>query len=590
MVIKILGLLELGGTAGRSRRLVGRAQRRLLAVLAAHAGRPVPAATLVENVWGADPPKWPDAALHNLILRLRRTLSDCDPGGGALIQTHARGYVLNVGEDGLDSLRFEALVGRAADRAPRERVQTLREALGLWRGEAFTGFTELPDVLAEATRLEELRCRAGETLGAGLIEQERSDEAIGVLEHTVRAHPLREQARRLLIEALYKVGRQTDALSQLHAYRRVLADELGLRPSGMLRDLELALLRQEIGHDARGGPPLGEPPGPENYATIGHRLSVAADRLFVGRDEEVRSIAEAVRERSPVAVVYVHGPGGIGKTAVLAAARRRTPRLGWLTVEASGLDPVPERFVGQVADQLGCPATLHALTDEMARRGTGVLAVDEAEHLKTLEPWLRTRFLPALPVGWTTVLCGRLPPDPGWFTTPEWWDLAREIPLVPLDDGAATTYLERAGVGRESIGVVRSLAGGYPVALALFATAALDGRLPGPDGAPPLAESERLAALARERLSAQERRVLDAACVVRHVTLPVLRALLAGEPLDVGRAWDLLRGLPFSEMTETGIRIHAAMRDSVARTLDARDPARAAAYRARVPGHVPSRA
>lgn len=237
----VLGPLEARRGDGVPVPLPGERQRRVLALLLAHRGRAVSAAALAEAVFADRPPVNPAAALQNQMSRLRRAL-----GEETLVNT-PHGY--RIVSDGTDADRFESLVDKAR-RDPARAVGLLGEAMSLWRGPAYAELTELEDVRLEADRLDELHRVAFEERAEALVACGRPAEAVPDMESFVAAHPLRERARAALMRALYAAGRQADALTQYAAYRRRLADELGLEPSVALQRLELDILRHGLDQPA----------------------------------------------------------------------------------------------------------------------------------------------------------------------------------------------------------------------------------------------------------------------------------------------------------------------------------------------------
>ncbi len=227
----VLGPLEVrnGGEAipiGRGK------QRALLAVLALNTGRVVATERLIDELWGDSPPATAATALQVYVSKLRKALGD-----GA-IETREPGYRVS-GE--LDAHRFEELVGEARRAEPERAAELLREALALWRGAALCDV----DLPLEAARLEEQRLAALEQrLDADLVEG-RSAELVGELESLVAEHPLREPFRAQLMLALYRAGRQAEALEAYRAARATLTDQLGIEPSARLQQLEQAILRQD---------------------------------------------------------------------------------------------------------------------------------------------------------------------------------------------------------------------------------------------------------------------------------------------------------------------------------------------------------
>jgi DNA-binding SARP family transcriptional activator len=216
-------------------------QRSLLALLGLAQGQTVSVPRLVDGLWGADPPRAGTNTLQSHVSGLRRLLPE-----GLLLHTGG-GYRLGT-DHGVDVTCFEALVatGRAAleagdtDRA----VETLGQALGLWSGPALLGVADTPVLAAAAQRLEESRRNAQEQLGAARLAAGAHHEVIGEFESAVAEEPLRERRWALLMTALYRSGRQADALRAYQQLRHVLADQLGINPSVELAALEQAILRQ----------------------------------------------------------------------------------------------------------------------------------------------------------------------------------------------------------------------------------------------------------------------------------------------------------------------------------------------------------
>lgn len=250
MRVGILGPLQVI-VDGETVEIGGARLRALLIRLAVDAGRTVTGESLSYALWPDDGPADRANALHSLVSRLRRAL----PGESAL-RSVPGGYCLDLPRDAVDALRFERLAreGRRALRDGDAEVaaRRLREALGLWRGEALAEVAEAPYAVAAVTRLEELRLSAVEDR----LEAELATGAeypVAELEELTSAHPLRERLRELLIKALHADGRQAEALTAYEEYRKLLADELGTDPGPELQDAHLAVLRGEkAAHPHRG--------------------------------------------------------------------------------------------------------------------------------------------------------------------------------------------------------------------------------------------------------------------------------------------------------------------------------------------------
>jgi DNA-binding SARP family transcriptional activator/predicted ATPase len=233
----LLGPLEVRDE-GRTVALPRAKQRALLAVLLLNANEVVSTDRLIDALWGESPPKTAVESLHNLVSQLRRVVGDT-------LVTRPPGYVLQVEPWRIDLERFQALVAEA-DRAPAPaRAAKLREALALWRGPALADLAFEPFAEHEAGRLDELRASAGEELAEAELSLGRNADVVPELEALVAAHPLRERLRAQLMLALYRSGRQAEALDAYRDARRALRDGLGLEPSPALRELERAILRQD---------------------------------------------------------------------------------------------------------------------------------------------------------------------------------------------------------------------------------------------------------------------------------------------------------------------------------------------------------
>jgi len=242
---RILGPLEVEGESGPIA-LGGQKQRALLAVLLLDAGRVVATDRLVDLVWGEEAPKTATTSLQNSISRLRREL------GTEVLETRAPGYVLRVAPEQIDARRFEVLLGDARRAVAAERRVLLEQALSLWRGSALAEFAFEDFAQAETRRLEELRLVAHEERIEADLELNRHGDVAGELEALVREHPLRETLRRQLMLALYRSGRQAEALDAYQDARTRFVEELGIEPGPGLKQLQAEILRHEAGIAAPG--------------------------------------------------------------------------------------------------------------------------------------------------------------------------------------------------------------------------------------------------------------------------------------------------------------------------------------------------
>jgi DNA-binding SARP family transcriptional activator len=237
---RILGPLEVIGDEGPIP-IPGQKQRALLAILLLDAGRVVSTDRLIDALWGEQPPRTAATSLQNFISQLRKAL------GADVLVTQAPGYLLRVAPEQIDAGRFRRLVEGARTGDADERAGGLREALAVWRGAALAEFAFEPWAQSEIGRLEDLRLAALEDRLEAELEAGRHTDVAGELESLVEQHPLRERLRGLQMLALYRSGRQAEALHAYQSARRALVEQLGIDPSPELQELHGAILRQEIG-------------------------------------------------------------------------------------------------------------------------------------------------------------------------------------------------------------------------------------------------------------------------------------------------------------------------------------------------------
>ena len=243
---RILGPIEVRNAEGPVR-LGGPQQRALLALLVIRGGEVVITDRLVEDLWPERPPPTAVKTVQMYVSQLRRVLGD------GILTTHGRGYRLEVGDIELDARRFEDGVRRAAaEERPERAVELLRDALALWRGPALADVAYESFAAEEISRLEELRLAAIEDRIERELDLLRAEELVPELQALVSAHPLRERLRAQLMLALYRSGRQPEALEVYRDARQRLDHQLGLEPSRALRELEAAILRQDRTLDPPG--------------------------------------------------------------------------------------------------------------------------------------------------------------------------------------------------------------------------------------------------------------------------------------------------------------------------------------------------
>ncbi|MFI6786651.1 BTAD domain-containing putative transcriptional regulator [Nonomuraea sp. NPDC050383] len=302
MDIRVLGPLEIVGDDGRSLRIGSLKLRAMASVLVLAEGRPVAPATLIDRLWGEEPPAEAQASLHSYVSNLRRLL---EPGRRArarsLLTFGPVGYTLAIDQEHVDTTRFLRLVGQAEQAAePAEAERLAAAALALWRGEPYQDLDDQAYVGAVRARLTEARERARELRVSAVIQQDRHGELLGELEALTYEHPLRERLWALRALALYRSGRQGEALETLRTARRILAEELGIDPGEELRELERDILGQ-----SPALLPHRPPPKPR-----------VAGQGITGRKEELAALdglLEAAAAGRP-GFSLVTGEPGIGKT------------------------------------------------------------------------------------------------------------------------------------------------------------------------------------------------------------------------------------------------------------------------------------
>jgi DNA-binding SARP family transcriptional activator len=335
-------------------------QRSVLAMLVLHANRVVSLERIVDDLWEGDPPARAAGTVHACVSTLRRVL---EPDRTArapanVLVSQAPGYLLRVEPDDIDAVRFERLAADggaliAAD--PELAVVTFDAALALWRGPALADFAGATWAAVASTRLEEVRAAVIEDRFDALLAAGRGHDVVADVEAAVAGAPLRERLWGQLMIALYRSGRQADALRTYQRARHVLAEELGIEPGPELQTLERQVLEQSAELDAVRLPPMAP--------IVTSRAPVAdpptPDRIF-GRDDELALLGAAVSDLRVGAggVIAVTGPAGAGKTrlveAALGGAASGDVRVAWARCVAGDIAPPLWPWL-QLASALGQP-------------------------------------------------------------------------------------------------------------------------------------------------------------------------------------------------------------------------------------------
>ena len=321
--------------------------------------------------------------------------------------------------------------------------------------------------------------------------------------------------------------------------------------------------------------------GQHNMPRIRDLLDRQVAGSFVGRSEELGLLHDALADDGPV-VVYLHGLAGIGKSRLLGAfcqtAREEGATVMWL--DCRGVEPTEAGLLAElVLATGGPPGPAEEIAARLGQVGAKVIvALDTYELFRLMDAWLRQVFLPKLPDNVRFVLCGREAPMTAWLSDPGWQGLFRSIRLESLEQRDAAELLSRAGVPVDDAKYLDGICHGHPLALTLAASmrrtevptalrAAMGQRV-----------VEQLSSLFLSDITnPQTRHALEAASVVRRVTLPILSALLPNtSPQD---AQERIRALPFVQPERDGLHIHDAVREAIAATLRADNPQQYHAYR-----------
>ncbi|HET6954013.1 MAG TPA: BTAD domain-containing putative transcriptional regulator [Acidimicrobiales bacterium] len=567
----VLGPLTVWTSGGDEVPVPGAKVRALLADLIAHEGRPVSTDQLVDDLWDGRPPGKPIGTLQAKVSQLRRALEGAEPGGRGLVVSAPAGYLLRTGADGLvDADEFAALVDRArAAGEPRTRVALYAEALQLWRGPAFADFDHQPWARAAITRLEEQQLVALEEHAEVRLALGEHSQLTGELSDLVTRHPLRERLRAAHMRALYRAGRQSEALASYDELRGRLVEELGLDPTDDLAALHLAILRHDPALD------LPAPPLPR----VRGYLPAALTELVGRADALARVRVQLAANR----LVTLTGPGGVGKTRLAieaAAAMGGTCPDGIWLVELASISRTSDDSIASLARAVSTtlgvrePAGLDELAAVLGPKRS-LLVVDNCEHVVDHASDLAQRLLAAAP-GLRILATSREPlrlagevvwtvpsleiPDPAAHMNPEALRTFSAVRLFVARARAAAPGFTLDAANAPAVATICQQLDGIPLALELAATrvrslgvddlaARLDDRFralaPGHRGGPPRHQTlQAVIAWSWDLLTEPERAVLRR--LGPHAggfDLDAARAICPGDGLDAARVDELLARL-----------------------------------------------
>ncbi|GAB3822091.1 AfsR/SARP family transcriptional regulator [Kribbella italica] len=571
--------------------VLGGKPRLLLAVLLLRSGTPVPHDRLAEIIWGNDLPRNVRGSIHTVVSRLRAALGD----SGDLIQATSSGYLVEVGPDQLDLLRFRQLLA-AAETAPDQRreLPLLRDALDLWREGALTGFDSDELTREDLAELHELRLTVLERRVELDLSLGGQFDLVPELRRLVAQHPLRERLWSYLIQALAQSGRQSDALAAFHDVRRLLDDQLGIRPGQELRDAHQAVL---LGHPVRRDTRPGD-------WQLSNQLPLPPSH-FSGRAKEAEQVQAALAgSDTEIPVAVISGVPGVGKSALAVRvaydAAHRFPDGQWF-VQLAGASQSPSTPAAALADLLvasgvrsqDVPAGLEARSGLFRARLAGrrvLVLLDDAADAEQVRPLLPGTTNCAIIVtsrqrlSSLTALIGAQP---------------LSLTQLPDDDSQAllSTLPGRDRLARSQVAELAELCGHLPLALRIAAAQIMDGtdvdhyltelreglRLDG------LTLHDDTSAAVRSTfgtaLRALDPQLARLFALLGHVTGPDLTAAAAGALLDVpeSTASQLLQQLTEASLLEehhTGrYRLHDLLRSYAEELAPQYDGSSAARHR-----------
>lgn len=443
----VLGPLALVLDDGQVVAAGGPKQRELLGLLLLHRGTPLSQDRLVDSLWDGRPPDGAEVTLRSHVSHLRRRLAESVPE--SRVETGPLGYALVTGAAAVDADQFQELLGRGQEAFGLERLDEAADLLGraleLWRGPPWSGLEHVDAAVADAARLEELRLVAHEVLLAAELDRGRHREVVAEAEGLHARHPFRERFAGQLMLALYRSGRQADALEVYAATRERLAEELGLDPGPELQALSQSILRQDPSLAGEPAPRTGTRaarPRPVSDGVLAALATAPLDGRAAER-QRLRDTWRTVVDDGAPRLVLVSGESGIGKSRLLAdlvekaAADGATLMVGRCdgtdaayhpiadalrssTMAQALLTPPLEQIVGTAPTPVADPgsgdaqppayAAMRTLLDRLAHEGPALVVVEDAEGIDRASARLLRHLAARLPQGAALVVAYRDPP------------------------------------------------------------------------------------------------------------------------------------------------------------------------------------
>jgi len=518
------------------------AQRRLLSILLLHRDATIDRDRLIDCMWGHRPPRSALNALHVHISALRKAIPR------DVIATTVHGYRVDLDGHGLDASDFDGFaIAAHAESDPLERVALTQQALELWRGDPYQELVEDTFALPEVTRLNETRFELLEVHMHALLALGRNDEAVPQLRELVERYPLRERLHQDLMLALYRSGRQADALRQFRSAQRILGEELGIEPGPALRELEERILFQDRALDA-----VDVRPARHDSPTFTTR--------FVGRDNDLHRARTSIGDRG---VVVVAGAAGIGKTALSDVLADECRAQGGCVLElrgTHGLQRVPfgalAAFVPLGADDNDTETVTRAMASIMNTGKSGMVVVDDAHLLDHESAALISGIAQSRGARLViTITTGEPLPADLTAIWVRWPDCRIDLePLTREKVGEMVAGLLGRAVDDAALDEISVTTLGYPLYVAAIA-AELSDRIAniGQDGSTAVkslsSSSDRLTRLLERRLSRldpEERHLFDAVVLAESVPTDVVRIMDDVGALSRLEATGLLRVGPQS--------------------------------------------